>query len=107
MSLSTPCESGKTLYFQLSSNTNKIIKVHVELQYLYNLDSWCNGSTSDFGSLSIGSSPVESTNHLHLKINNLGSAMYIVVWRRENWYQAVVFIVEIFKRLSEKLKAVA
>ena len=45
--------------------------MHVELQYLYKLDFWCNGSTNDFGSFSIGSSPVESTNHLHLKINNM------------------------------------
>lgn len=28
---------------------------------LYFIDFWCNGSTNDFGSFSIGSNPVKST----------------------------------------------
>ena len=38
---------------------------------LYFIDFWCNGSTNDFGSFSIGSSPVESTIRI-LEIENVG-----------------------------------
>lgn len=35
---------------------------------------WCNGSTRDFGSLSIGSSPIKTTN-----LSNIHAVKYCIV----------------------------
>ena len=43
-------------------------------------DSWCNGNTSDFGTVNQGSSPCESTN---LKLNIMSYSLKQVLMQRD------------------------
>ena len=48
------------------------------LDFFLFFTSWCNGSTIDFGSISIGSSPVEVTNVALVEISTRAFLLYIL-----------------------------
>lgn len=47
------------------------------------IDSWCNGSTEDFGSLSTGSNPVESAKLLKQFITPSPNLVWHLIWGQE------------------------